>query len=240
LAAGIPSESGGGFCYGCRSGNTIEVGVAPFTDSQANHVGEIFGAEDGLPVARFRLYRNGKLVSDEDDSLDGVFSVAAGKATYTAVADVDRRLSAPAQSTRSHTELTFTSAKGTGRKLPDTWYCAGHHCRVLPILQARLALATDLHGRLPVGRSTVTVTAAQVQQAATSPITSASLAFRPAGYPWQTVALRAVGGGRYQGVIDNVDELAGTDVDVRLAAADKAGSTFNQTVLHAYTVSATR
>jgi hypothetical protein len=235
LGAAIPTQQNPGFCLGCRFGNTISVGLAPFTDSVASHAGEMFGAEDGLPVARFRLYRNGKLISDTDDSLGGDFSVSAAKATYTAVLDFNRRLSTPAQSTQSKTELTFSSARGAGKKLPSSWDCDGDNCRVLPIVQARVGLPTDLNGRLPAGKSVVTVTVAQAQKATKAKITSAGLAYRPAGWSWSTVKLKAIGGGKYRGVIDNRD-FSGLDVDLRVSGGDVAGSSFKQTVLRAYTV----
>lgn len=236
LAAAIPPASDFNFCYICRSGNHIEVGLAPYTDSDPAHVGELWGAEDGLPVARFRFYRNGKLVSDHDDYLGGDFVVSRRKATYRAVLDVDRRLMEPAQSTQSQTELTFSSAKNTGKKLPNNWYCDGTHCRVLSIVQARVALATDLQGRLPAGRSNVTVTVAAAPPSARSPITGATLAVRFAGWGWSSVPLTPVGGGRYTGVLNN-RKGAGSAVDVRVTAKDKAGSAFRQTILRAYRVS---
>jgi hypothetical protein len=49
------------------------------------------------------------------------------------------------------------------------------------------------------------------------------------------VRLKAVGGGRYTGVVNN-REFEGSAVDVRLSAADKAGSTFRQTIVRAYSV----
>jgi hypothetical protein len=235
LGAAIPLQSQDAFCYACRYGNTISLGLAPFTDSSLDHVGDIFAAEDGLPVARFRFYKNGKLVSDHDDALGTLATVPAGKATYKAVLDVDRRLQDPAQSTRTRTELTFSSTKNAGPKLPPTWFCGGENCRVLPIVQARLALPLGINGTLPASKSTVTVTVAPIQEAATSAATSAGLEYRVAGLPWTKVKLTSIGGGKYRGVLDNT-ELEGSNIDVRFSGADKAGSKFLQTVVRAYTV----
>jgi hypothetical protein len=236
--AAIPVQSSYPYCFACRSGTSLSIGLAPFTDTDPTHIGSIFGAEDGIPVARFRFYRDGVLVSDQDDYLGGLFDVPAATATYRAVLDVDRRLSAPRQSTRTHTELTFASASGAGPAAPDDWYCDagdGTGCRILPVLQARAALPTDRQGRLPAGRSTVTVTLARIQGAGPAPVTSATLEVRPAGYPWTTLDLTPIGGGRYRGVVDNSD-LEGTDVDLRVGGTDAGGSAVNQTILHAYTV----
>jgi hypothetical protein len=160
-----------------------------------------------------------------------------GKTKYRAVIDVDRRLVNPLQSTISQTDLTFTSSATSDAKLAKSWDCyLGSGCRVLPIVQAKLALPTDLNGRLPVGKSTVTVTVAPIQGARASASTSATLKIRPPGLDWRTVKLTSVGGGKYTGTINNTAALAGLNIDVLFTGADKAGSTFKQTVLRAYTV----
>ena len=237
LGAGVPVQGSEGFCYGCRSGNTISVGLAPVTDSNPFHVGSLFGAGDGLPVARFRLYRGSTLVDDEDDTTGAYVKVSSKKRTYRAVVDVDRLQSSPRLSTRSRTEMTFSSARDKGAKLPKDWFCDGDKCRVLPLLQARATLATDHQGQLPLGRSTVTVRVAQVQNATSSPVTAAVLEYRPAGSGWIRVDLRRTSEGVYTGVIDDRDD-PGTVADLRVSAEDKAGSTFEQTVSHAFSVAA--
>lgn len=243
VAPGVPVQNQpanwGNYCWQCRTSRVLSTALAPGLDSSADHTAELFGAEDGIPVARFRFYKNDKLVADDDDFVGGVFDVPAAKAEYRAVLDVDRRLTGTLQSTRSHTEYGFTSASGQGRKLPADWFCdAGDTgCRVLPVVTAKLALPTTLNGRLPAGRSTVTVKASRVQKASAGTIKSAGLEIRVPGYGWETVKLKRTANGVYTGVIDNT-EFAGADVDVRLAAADTAGGSFTQTVLKAYTVAA--
>jgi hypothetical protein len=236
LGAAIPTQVGAGYCYACRTSKELELALAPFTDSVSTHSGELFAALDGLPVARFRFYKNSTLLFDQDDYLGAEVAVPTTKATYKAILDVDLRLQKANQSTRSHTELTFKSAQG-GPKMPSDWYCdVATACNVLPIVQAKVALPTSLSGTLPLKKkSAVTVTVSQIQGATKSGITSAGLEIRPAGYDWITVKLKAAGGGKYTGTIDNAD-YAGSDVDVRISGADKAGSSFQQTVLGAYTV----
>ncbi len=237
LGPGVPTQSRYGFCYGCRSGNTLSLGLVPVTDSNPFHVGSLFGSGDGLPVARFRLYRGSTLVEDEDDSTGTSLKVSSKKRTYRAVVDVDRRESGPRLSTRSRTEMTFSSARNKGAKLPKDWFCDGESCRVLPLLQARATLATDHQGRLPLGRTTVAVRVAQVQNAKTSKVTSAVLEYRPAGSGWIRVALRRTSEGVYTGVIDDRDD-PGTVADLRVSAEDAAGSTYRQTVARAFSVAA--
>lgn len=239
LGAGIPVQTGGGFCYACRSGNVLGVGLAPVTDSDPTHAGELFGAGDELPVARFRLYRGSKLVADEDDSTGTSLRTRESKKTYRAVVDVDRRGVEPRLSTRSRTELTFVSARGKGARLDeDDWYCeGGDTCRALPLLQARADLPTDLQEQLPLGRSTVTVRAAQVQGAASSPVVTATFEYRPAGYGWQSVELHPTAEGAWTGVIDTTED-PGSVADLRVGATDAAGSSVLQTVSRAFTVAA--
>ena len=237
LGAGVPTQEQGGFCYGCRSGNGIDIGLAPLTDSDPFHVGDLFGPGDELSVARFRLYRGTTLVDDEDDTTGTFVKVSSKKRTYRAVVDVDRRGTAPRLSTLSRTELTFSSARNKGAKLPKDWSCGGSSCRVLPLLQARAELATDHQGELPLGSSTVTVRVAQVQNATRSAVVSASLEYRPVGSDWVSVDLRRVSEGVYTGVIDDRDD-PGTLADLRVSAADKAGSTYSQTVVRAFSVAA--
>ena len=224
-------------CYACRSGNTISLGLTGFTDSDPSHAGELNASNNGLSVSRFQVYRNGKETSDQDNTMGATFSAPAAKASYKIVANGDRQEQSPTQSTRTSTVLTFNSAKSSGKKLPANWACdAGSNCRVLPILTARLALPTDLNGSLPVGKSTVTLTLAQAQNATASPITSATLEYRPSGYYLHhPIALTSIGGGKYRGVIDNPDR-PGVKIDLFITGKDKAGSTITQTIANAYTI----
>jgi hypothetical protein len=239
IAPGVPVQKmpDSNYCWQCRTSRVLSTALAPGLDSTADHAAEIFGAEDGLPVTRFRFYKNNKLVSDDDDYLGGLFDVPTAKTKYRAVLDVDRRLTGQVQSTRSHTEYRFTSAAGQGRKLPANWYCdAGDSgCRVLPVVTAKVALPTTLNGRLPAGKSTVTVSASRIQKASAGTITKAGLEIRVPGYGWVTVPLKKSANGVYRGEVDNTD-FAGADVDVHVTAADSAGNAFDQTVLKAYTV----
>jgi hypothetical protein len=237
IAAGFPRQTGDGSCYACRTSKQMLISLSTITDTNPYQAGDVDLSSDGLPVNRYRFYENGKKVYDEGDSAGDVIAAATGKATYRAIIDVDRRQTNPLQSTISQTDLSFSSSGTSGAKLPKNWYCyLADSCRVLPIVQAKLALPTDLEGRLPVGKATVTVTVAPIQNAGASAATSATLQIRPANNDWITVKLTSAGGGTYTGIVNNTADFAGVNVDVRFTGADKAGSTFKQTVLRAYTV----
>jgi hypothetical protein len=247
MTPGIPAfgVQDGGFCFACRGKKTLSLMFAPLSDSAPDHFGQMQDASDGLPVIRFRFYTNGKKIKDtqafdydlgESASIGATFKVATTKATYKAVLDVDRRAQAARQATVSRTTVTFPSASGAGILPPSDWSClaSNFNCRVLPVLLAKLSLPTTT-GTLPAGTSTISLNVARTQHAAHSPITSARLAIRIPGKAWKKVTLAAAGSGRYTATIDNTG-FAGSPVDVQISAADQGGSTFAQTILHAYTV----
>jgi hypothetical protein len=240
LAPGIPYQAAGGVCYGCRTSHRLGLALAPALDA-AGHRTEIYGASDGVAVSRFRFFRNGELVSDQDDRLGGSFSVPSATATYRAVLDVDRRLTGARLASRSTTEVTFRSAAGQGGQLPTDWWCdtgdAGPAtgCRVLPVVTARAVLPTNLRGEMPAGPGTVTVGVSRQQNAGTGRAASAGLEIRYPGWSWQTVPLTAAADGTWTGVIDSSGD-AGQVVDVRVHGADPAGNSYTSTILKAYTV----
>jgi hypothetical protein len=227
------------WCWACRSKDSMYVLFSDITDSDNYHQGGGLEPADDLPFNRFRVYANGKKITDIADSDTGQpFTVPTASTSYRVLYDFDRRKAEPAQSTSSQTELTFTSKSGSGHALPSTWTCfTDDPCRMLPIVRARLSLPTDLQGRLPVGKSTVTVTVSGLQSAGTTVPKSASLQIHAANRGvWLPVELTSAGNGIYRGTITNTDEYAGQGVDVKFSGTSTAGSTFTQTVLRAYTV----
>lgn len=178
--AAVPVQSEGFYCAACRVGKTLSFSAAPFTDSYLSHVAAQGGAES---VNRIRFYRSGKLISDKKTS-GGIFSVPTAKTGYKILLDVDRRSAGANQSTQVQTAWTFSSSSTTGKQLASKWSCRsgqGKECRALPLVQARLVLPLTLNGTLPAAKSAVTVSVAQIQNAATSAIKSAGLQIRRRG-----------------------------------------------------------
>ena len=245
LGAGIPALDAtvpAGFCYACRTGNTLGLALAPFTDAEPDHVGELAPSPDGSPVTHLTLSSGRTVLVDRDDALGAAVTVPAGTASYKAVLDVDRSWAGTTTSTRSHTELAFSSSAGAGPVAPKGLPCSDDPhatCRVLPVLQAKVVLPTSSTGTLPAGTSTVDVVAARVQGAAAAPVSSAALELRPAGFGWAAFPVKAVGGGRFRAAVDLPDFLAGRPFDVRFSAKDAGGSTFTQTVVRAFSLRAT-
>jgi len=246
LTAGIPRQSGedGGLCFMCRGKSQMNVLLVPFLD-RADHVGFLKPPNDDIANTRFQLYLGSKKLDDFDqagsvgevEAVGDVVTVGSQKGPFRAVFDVDRRMQDPRLSTRTRTVLTFASAKDKGPRPPLDWACpaSSFNCRVLPVLTARVNLATGTDGSIPVGRSTVTVTAGRVQHADPSALKSVQLQVRYPGRDWTTVKLTATATGRYTGTL-NSTAFAGRTADLLLKATDKGGSSFEQTVLRAYAV----
>ena len=228
------------FCYACRSGNSLAVGLAPFTDSSPDHAGSMVTAPDGSPVTHLTLSSGRTVLVDRDDALGAAVTVPAGAATYKAVLDVDRSWTGTTKSTRSHTELTFASAGGAGPSAPRGWFCAARPAADLPGAAGAAGqgvnLPTSGTGTLPAGTSTIDVVAARVQGAAPAAVRGATLELRPAGFDYVAFPLKDLGNGRYRASVDLPDFLGARDVDVRFSARDAGGSTFTQTVGRAFSL----
>jgi hypothetical protein len=143
-------------------------------------------------------------------------------ATYALVQDVDRTGQQVAYAASLHSEVTFRSGAMTG---------------ALPVLVADVSLATDQEGRLPKTASPVTVAIGHVDGAPPTKITKATLEWRVNGdEAWQPLALTPKGEGAYTATFPGSVALAGRPIDVRVTAADTAGSTLTQTVTEATAV----
>jgi len=235
LGAGIaviPPAAESGLCYACRTATEMQLGMAPLLDSQADHVGSIYGSPDGTPVAHVRIDRDGQVLADSDDALGAYLTVPKANGRYTMALDVNRYWTASTLSTRSHTEVSFLSHANAGPAAPASWYCDG--CRVLPVLQAKVSYPVSQTGDVTTGTSTFSVTAERIQGALRSTVVSASLWLRPSGWGWVEFPMTKGAGGRWVASIDLPDYLTGDTVDVRVQAADAGGSTVDQTVERAF------
>lgn len=243
LAPGVRVRTGGepaGFaCPVCRRSGKLSIDLAAVTDTVPGHAGylELDPFSDGTNVERFRLYRDGKLVSDQPDVNGGEFAVPAGKATYRIIDSVNRAPGGFVGSTHSTVDDTFVSSAASGGRLPAGWTCSATGkgaCRILPLLQVRVPLPESLTDRLPVGTSTVAFTVDHVQGAAASAIRSAGLATSTDGKTWTAAPVKALGHGRFSAVVHNTTPGAG--VSLRTTATDAAGGSLTQTTTNAYFV----
>jgi hypothetical protein len=227
-------------CLTCRTNKKMAVLLTPVTDSDPAHNASVSVPAHGHG-SHFRLYENGKLIGNEYDSWGDVFSVPTGTATYRVIDDVSRTQDGFVGSTSSTVDVTFRSAAGSGARVPRNWDClsSGGPCTVLPILQARIPLPTDLNGVLPIGVSTTAVTVGQAPGATQSKITSMKLQMRFNGEKsWNSVPVIPLGHGQFRAVLANPSTMAGHSASLRLTATDAAGGRIVETVANAYKVSA--
>ncbi len=239
LAPAVPDPSVTHACLACRSTEGLTLILDAFDDGTKTHSGTLFGSPDGTPVTHFSLTRGTTTLLSADDLL-GVANLPApaAAATYTAVLDVDHYFADPLLSTRTHTEMSFSSAAGAGAPAPPGQQCLGTACRVLPVLQGRALLPTDGFGGVAAGRRTLSVELGRVPGSPLAGITSGTITVRPVGYFAQDYPLVSAGGGRYSAQVDLPSFLVGSKVDVSVSAADAGGSTFKQTVQRAFVITA--
>ena len=240
LAAGIPVNTAVDpfpLCWACRTADAVQLVLSPFGDSDPSHRGSLYASPDGSPVAHLTLTKGDQVLVDADDQLGAVVPAGTGPAAYRAVLDVDRFWTGATTSVRTRTELTF--GPGTQVAAPGSWACfAGPDCRVLPVLQSRLSYPGSLTATVRAGTVRFEVDAARVQGAAPAGVTGATLSLRPAGFGWADFPLTRVGPGRYRADVELPDYLVGSAFDVRHGATDAGGSSFDQTVVRAFTLAA--
>lgn len=224
-------------CFTCRTDHKMAVFLSPVTDSDPAHSASVSIPAHGHG-SHFRLYANGRLIGNEYDSWGAEFPVRSGPATYRIIDDVSRTQDGFRGSTSSTMDVTFRSAAGLGAPTPGNWVCISTgRCTVLPILQARIPLPTDLTGALPVGVSTTAVTVGQAPGATPARITSMKLQVRFSGQKhWHYAPVVPLGHGHYRAVLANPSALAGHSASLRLTATDAVGGKLVETVANAYRV----
>lgn len=243
LAPGVPYATDGDpaglfACPVCRTATSLQVFLAPVTDTTPGHEIDLTPSSDGTQVARFRLFRNGVLLADQPDSAGGVFPVPASSATYQVIEDVNRVPSGAFQSLTTSTELTFRSSGSSGGAMPGSWFCLlAPACTVPALLQAGVQLPVNLHGAVPLGSSTIGLTLGHIQGAVSSAITAGSVQVRIGTGSWTSLPTTSLGGGRYRFLLTTTAAQAGDPVDLRVSGTDAAGGQIVQTTSTAFTVS---
>ncbi len=230
---------GGWYCPACRTGTSMLVALAPATDTTPGQAVASFLDPTGAPVARFRVWENGTLVSDATDVTGALLTIDGSTTakTYRILDEVNRVPSGAVQSTSTITDLTFTSAAGAGNALPAGWKCdLGDGCRVLPLLQAAVGLPVDTLGRVPVGSSSIDLTLSHIQGAAAIATSGATVEVRRPGGAWTTLPVTDLGGGRYRAPLTTTSADSGRLIDLRVGGKDAAGGSITQTTVAAFAV----
>ena len=226
-------------CAACRSADAMTVVVDPAQDTTPGHSFATFGRADGVPVARFRVLRDGVTVFDENDVVGADLEVPAGTATYRVMTTVDRVPSSALLSTRTRTDITFVSSAADRGAVPAGQTCfLADACTVLPILSTDLTLPVDGRDAVPLGDSTVKLRVGHLVGAPRTAVTSAAVEIRFPGGPWTRLPLERTGDGRYTAHLSLPAQRAGALADLKVTARDAAGGVLVQTALAAFAVNA--
>jgi len=97
-------------CETCRAAKEMTVEFDEVTDADPSHLANFDSVPDGPPVMRFRLYRNGRLISNVPDGNGDTVAVPAGSATYRAIQSVRRDQDGFVGSPKSTMDVTFHSS----------------------------------------------------------------------------------------------------------------------------------
>lgn len=233
-----PTDGDRGFpCVNCRTDDTMFVELAPYTDTEPGHFGEVSDPQHGR-ATDFALYRDGVEIAGGKDRIGARVPVPAEAARYHIHLDVDRSADDPVTSTSTVTDLYYRSSAANGVAMPDDWTCLTHGtCRVLQLLKATVPLPTTLTDRLPIGRSTFDMTVAPFRGAGSDTITSVTFATSTDGGATFTPAdVRRVSNEQYHVILDNPASSAGQPVTVRVTATDDHGGKLVQVTTAAYLV----
>lgn len=225
-----------------RSGNQLDLFVAPFTDSQPGHLGDGFD----LPVpgphnqisGRYAIYQNGKRIARGNavrTSGTASAELSTRPSVIRFVLSASRASSHYRLSASSLDEWTWHSRPEPSATVPAPWLCLDQSraCAVQPMITLDYGVAgLGLNGAAPAGTQTVTVTARHLQLAPSPAIRRARAQVSlDGGRTWTAARVRALRAGRFL-VTFTVPRAA--QVSLRVTATDAAGNSLTETIMRAY------
>jgi hypothetical protein len=240
LGAALPA-----FVSASRTGNTLNLATAPFSDNYPGHLGQLafsFATGKVLASASYAIYQNGVKIG-HGRPFNGITPVTLSSrpSQIKFVLNAHRSESVFPLSTATTTAWTWRSAPRPRATVPRNWFCGftsralQRHCAVQPMMTLNYhvrGLARD--ERTQAGQQQIDLDVGHIQLATPARITRASAqvsyndgqSFRPAG-------VTSLGGGRFR---ITFTAPAGVDVTLRVSAADAAGGSITETILRAYGV----
>ncbi|MDQ0596214.1 hypothetical protein QF037_000559 [Streptomyces canus] len=206
-----------------REGNDLHLDLAPYAAAgtgQQSDESYATGEMDGEVV----LSSGGRVIDRSSPFLVDITTPTAGKRRYTLTAHTTRTADWTALGTRSSVTWGFTSARPRGSA-----------SSVLPLLTVRAGGTVDLTDAAPAGRAfRLPLTVRRPAGAERTPVTRLTLQVSyDDGRTWKTVHVT-----RHGTTADALLHHPGHAgyASLRIAAADKAGNTVNQTVIRAYRI----
>jgi hypothetical protein len=230
-------------CPACISDTRLDLLAFPFSDNTPDHFGFPDGAADGLTESvTYGVYADDALVRS-GGFLDTEVTVPAGAQRYRIDYDNVRSSTDFTLSTDVQTRWTV-SASAPRVAPPAGWVCTIRanppaSCGVLPLVTADYSLPVGLLGQLGSGPVSGTLQLGHLAGASIAFSTvTVSVSF-DGGQSWQPVTVTDLGGGAF-GIGLTVPAASTTDGfgALRVSVQDAAGGTFDQTIQHAFAVSA--
>ncbi|MGN6793216.1 MAG: hypothetical protein ACTHJW_12605 [Streptosporangiaceae bacterium] len=240
MGAALPA-----FVSASRSGNTLNLATAPFSDNYPGHQGSpafSFSSGKTLESGSYAIYQNGVRLA-RGNPLNGIKPVqlSSKPSTIKFVLSGSRPQTAFPLSTTAQTVWTWRSAPKPGATVPRNWFCGfsrrglSRHCAVQPMMTLDYhvgGLGSD--GLTSAGAQLIDLNAGHIQLAASARITgvTAQVSYND-GQTFQPANVTSVGGDRFR---ISFNAPAGVDVTLRVSAADAAGGSITETILRAYGV----
>ena len=245
LLSGVMGATLPAFVSASRTGNTLSLATAPFSDNYPGHLGSpafSFITGNVLPSGSYAIFQNGVKIA-HGHPFNGIKPVrlSARPSDIKFVLSEHEHGSAFPLSTAATTVWTWRSARQPGATVPRNWFCGFsrhglvRHCAVQPMMTLNYGvrgLASD--GRTRPGSQRIDLDVGHLQLATSARITSATaeVSFND-GQSYQPASVTSLSGGRFR---IRFTAPAGVDVSMRVSAADADGSSITETILRAYGV----
>jgi hypothetical protein len=231
-----------------RTGNTLLVGVTPFSDNQFGHVGPgFFGNGNARVTGSYVIDQNGFEIA-HGNALNGIpgIKLMAKPSVIRFVLNAARSSSFFRLSGSSQTTYTWRSVRNTAARVPNGWFCNFavkknqlillRQCAVQPMMTLTYGVeGLSLSGLTAPGAQVVDLTAGHIQLGGSAAITGATaqVSYND-GDSWQAATATPVSAGHFQ---IGYTAPAGVDVTLRVTASDAAGGSISETILRAYGIS---
>ncbi|MFF4593458.1 hypothetical protein [Amycolatopsis sp. NPDC001319] len=232
-----------------RDGDDVSFDLVPFTDNEPGHTGTgLYGEPGDTFSGHYRFTQDGAVVAEGAPGEQVQFTQTVGATPSTLGLTVDATHSGPffALSTATHTEWSWRSQHVDGPVLPAPFICRVSKgeapdtaCGLEPLLMPTYAVGgLGVDGSTPHGAQALDITFARMQGAASSAVSTAIVQFSTdGGTTWQDATVTPGPGGTFHAAYSVAPEGAdGTDVALRVSAADAGGSTVAETLTAAYHV----
>src|SRR5450755_2888520 len=238
LAARFPS-----FLSAFRAGNTLALGVTPFSDNRPGHAGTGSAAGPGVKVTgRYAIYQNGRQIAHGNPARGiSPVRVTATPAVIRFTLATRRQSPAFPLSPASTTTWTWHTARRPGAAVPSSWACGQtstgyqRRCAVQPMMTLAYQVAgLALNGTTTPGRQAITLTAGHIPLARATRLPGPpGRVSSTGGKPGRPPTAPPLSRGHSR---TTFPAPAGAGVTLQVHATDAAGGSVSETILHGYQV----